>query len=71
VNGLLTGMHSPEESHYELLGAFLTPQLLQASHQKARELGFVRHEFGDACLILDARLAVSGSAPRLTQHPAA
>ena len=56
VDGLLTGVHSPEESHYQLLGAFVDRALLEQSSNTARELGFVSHEFGDACLILPGAL---------------
>jgi S-adenosylmethionine:tRNA ribosyltransferase-isomerase len=52
VSGLLTGIHSPEESHYDLLAAFVDQATLHRSHVEARELGYRSHEFGDACLIL-------------------
>jgi S-adenosylmethionine:tRNA ribosyltransferase-isomerase len=52
VCGLLTGIHSPQESHYDLLAAFVDDNMLRTSHAQARELGYRSHEFGDACLIL-------------------
>ena len=56
VSGLLTGVHSPEESHYDLLSAFLDRTLLDDSLRRANGLGFAGHEFGDACLILPGSL---------------
>jgi S-adenosylmethionine:tRNA ribosyltransferase-isomerase len=56
VAGLLTGVHSPEESHFDLLSAFAPPALLRASHAQAEQLGYLSHEFGDASLILRGSL---------------
>lgn len=52
VDGLLTGIHAPEESHFELLGAFMPGELLQQSHLHARAQAYREHELGDECLIL-------------------
>jgi S-adenosylmethionine:tRNA ribosyltransferase-isomerase len=52
VSGLLTGIHAPEESHYDLLSAFVDATTLRESHEQARALGYQSHEFGDASLIL-------------------
>lgn len=52
VDGLLTGIHAPGESHFALLGAFADDALLRRSHEYARSLGYREHEFGDACLLL-------------------
>lgn len=57
VDGLLTGIHTPEESHFDLLRAFADEALLAASGRHAREHGYRMHEFGDACLILSGSLA--------------
>ncbi|HEY2734637.1 MAG TPA: S-adenosylmethionine:tRNA ribosyltransferase-isomerase [Polyangiales bacterium] len=57
VDGLLTGIHAPGESHYDLLSAFVDADLLRASHDEARRLGFASHEFGDSCLILPHAIA--------------
>lgn len=51
VTGLLSGMHSPGESHYDLLEAFVDPGLLAAAHRHAQSLGLRDHEFGDKMLI--------------------
>jgi S-adenosylmethionine:tRNA ribosyltransferase-isomerase len=56
VSGLLTGVHSPEESHYDLLRAFVDGATLDRSLERARELGYRAHEFGDASLILPGSL---------------
>jgi S-adenosylmethionine:tRNA ribosyltransferase-isomerase len=52
VEGLLTGMHEPTTSHYTLLQAFAPLPLLQEAASLAEGLGYLGHEFGDACLIL-------------------
>jgi S-adenosylmethionine:tRNA ribosyltransferase-isomerase len=52
VDGLLTGIHAPEESHFELLGAFMDQALLTQSHLHARARAYREHELGDECLIL-------------------
>jgi S-adenosylmethionine:tRNA ribosyltransferase-isomerase len=52
VDGLLTGLHEPGTPHFELLHAFAPEPLLQAAHQRAEALGYLGHEFGDACLIV-------------------
>jgi S-adenosylmethionine:tRNA ribosyltransferase-isomerase len=54
VDGLLTGMHEPETSHFELLRAFAPPALLARAHAHAAASGYLGHEFGDASLILAA-----------------
>lgn len=56
VDGLLTGIHSPEESHFELLGAFMDKTLLEQSHLHARANAYREHELGDECLILRGAL---------------
>jgi S-adenosylmethionine:tRNA ribosyltransferase-isomerase len=52
VSGLLTGVHVPGESHYQLLGAFCEPHTLSAATELARARGYRLHEFGDAALLL-------------------
>jgi S-adenosylmethionine:tRNA ribosyltransferase-isomerase len=52
VDGILTGMHEPEASHFALLLAFAPRDLLLRAHSHAVESGYLAHEFGDACLIL-------------------
>jgi S-adenosylmethionine:tRNA ribosyltransferase-isomerase len=52
VDGLFTGMHSPQESHYDLLLSFASRTLLQRSYEHADLAGYLGHEFGDTTLIL-------------------
>jgi S-adenosylmethionine:tRNA ribosyltransferase-isomerase len=52
VSGLLTGLHEPGESHFELLQAFAPRALLEAAIEHAARAGYLSHEFGDSCLIL-------------------
>jgi S-adenosylmethionine:tRNA ribosyltransferase-isomerase len=52
VDGLFTGMHSPQESHYDLLLSFASRDLLQRSYEHAESAGYLGHEFVDTTLIL-------------------
>jgi S-adenosylmethionine:tRNA ribosyltransferase-isomerase len=52
VDGILSGLHAPEESHFQLLGAFVPPRLLEAAWRHAEARGFRSHELGDALLAL-------------------
>ncbi|HEX5053599.1 MAG TPA: S-adenosylmethionine:tRNA ribosyltransferase-isomerase [Planctomycetota bacterium] len=54
VDGILTGMHEADTSHFALLGAFVRRERLHALAARATELGFLAHEFGDVALILAA-----------------
>jgi S-adenosylmethionine:tRNA ribosyltransferase-isomerase len=56
VDGILSGVHAPDESHFALLGAFAGPGLLQKTWAHARARGFRSHELGDATLILPGAL---------------
>lgn len=51
-DGLLTNLHAPGESHFELLSAFLPRESLLPALAAARDAGMVDHEFGDGALIL-------------------
>jgi S-adenosylmethionine:tRNA ribosyltransferase-isomerase len=53
VNGLLTGMHEPTESHFKLLEAFTPRRLLDIALLHAEAHNYLTHEFGDSCLILN------------------
>jgi S-adenosylmethionine:tRNA ribosyltransferase-isomerase len=55
VNGLLTGLHEPEASHLDLLGAFLDRAALDRAYAAALAGGYLWHEFGDVCLLLPRR----------------
>lgn len=54
VDGLLTGMHVPGESHYDLLGAFRDAEQLERAAAHANRAGYLCHEFGDTTLIMPA-----------------
>jgi S-adenosylmethionine:tRNA ribosyltransferase-isomerase len=51
VGGLLTGLHDPMASHFQLLQAFAPLPLLEAAYRHAEAVGYLGHEFGDICLI--------------------
>jgi S-adenosylmethionine:tRNA ribosyltransferase-isomerase len=55
VDGLLTGLHEPEASHLDLLGAFVSPAALERAYAAALDAGYLWHEFGDVCLVLPRR----------------
>ncbi len=57
VHGLLTGMHDPSESHFQLLRAFAGAPVLLAAWRHASAAGYLQHEFGDATLLAPALLA--------------
>jgi S-adenosylmethionine:tRNA ribosyltransferase-isomerase len=52
VDALLTGMHEPQASHFDLLRAFLPESLLERAYREAIAAGYLWHEFGDAALVL-------------------
>jgi len=54
VDGLLTGVHEPGTSHFELLRAFALGPLLDEALGRAEAWGYLGHEFGDLSLILAA-----------------
>lgn len=51
VTGLVSGLHVPGESHFELLSAFAPAAQLHAALALAQRHGLSSHELGDACLI--------------------
>jgi S-adenosylmethionine:tRNA ribosyltransferase-isomerase len=52
VHGLVTGMHEPQASHFELLQAFVDDELLGRAYREAVERRYLWHEFGDSMLIV-------------------
>jgi S-adenosylmethionine:tRNA ribosyltransferase-isomerase len=52
VDGLLTGIHDPAQSHFRLLRAFADEAVLRKAWRHALEAGYQCHEFGDVCLLL-------------------
>ena len=57
VDVLLTGVHEPGTSHYELMLAFVDDETLQLASAQMTENGYHTHEFGDSVLV--------SAAPRL------
>jgi S-adenosylmethionine:tRNA ribosyltransferase-isomerase len=51
VNGILTGVHDPAQSHFRLLRAFADETTLRRAWRHATEADYLCHEFGDLCLI--------------------
>ncbi len=51
VDAILTGIHQPGESHFELLRAFADDPLLNQVNATAVDYGYRTHEFGDSLLI--------------------
>jgi len=52
IDGLVSGLHVPGESHFELLSAFAPRALLVRAIALAAQHGMSGHELGDACLVL-------------------
>jgi S-adenosylmethionine:tRNA ribosyltransferase-isomerase len=52
IDGLISGLHAPGESHFELLSAFAPRDRLARALELAAAHGLSAHELGDACLIL-------------------
>jgi S-adenosylmethionine:tRNA ribosyltransferase-isomerase len=52
VDGLVTGIHAPGESHYRLLGAFAPAASLAAAAAHATARGYRPHELGDLALVV-------------------
>jgi S-adenosylmethionine:tRNA ribosyltransferase-isomerase len=51
VDAILTGVHQPGESHYELLRAFADDTVLDRVRAAVEERDYRAHEFGDSLLI--------------------
>ncbi|NVB81483.1 MAG: S-adenosylmethionine:tRNA ribosyltransferase-isomerase [Kofleriaceae bacterium] len=52
VDGLVSGLHAPGESHFDLLSAFAPRERLTRAIELAAAHGLSSHELGDSCLIL-------------------
>jgi len=55
VEGLVTGWHTPESSHLQLLEAVAGGLLVRDAYDAAIDARYLWHEFGDSCLFLPAR----------------
>ena len=60
VDAILTGVHEPGESHFELLRGFADDAVLDRASAALVEFGYSAHEFGDSILI--------ERQPRMTWH---
>ncbi len=52
IDGIITGWHEPEATHFMLLEAVAGPGIVAESYQSALKEGYRWHEFGDSHLIL-------------------
>jgi S-adenosylmethionine:tRNA ribosyltransferase-isomerase len=55
VDAVLSGIHPPGGSHFELLSAFAPKPLLGRAAEEAGRIGYLQHEFGDLCLVERAK----------------
>ncbi|MDX2092856.1 MAG: S-adenosylmethionine:tRNA ribosyltransferase-isomerase [Kofleriaceae bacterium] len=60
VDGIISGLHAPGETHFELLQAFAPRIELEAALARAMANGLSSHELGDACLVLRDRGTLAG-----------
>ena len=51
VDALLSGLHDPSESHFELMRAFASEVSLKSVFNEAEKRDFLCHEFGDSILV--------------------
>ncbi len=63
VDGIVSGVHEPDESHYQLLRAFANGAALQRMSRALEEDHYRSHEFGDSVLIMRQEGAVSSPRP--------
>ena len=52
IDGLLTGLHTPQSSHLAMLRTLLPARRLFAAYREAVARGYLWHEFGDAHVII-------------------
>ncbi len=63
VTGLVTSLHEPGSSHFELLRALAPADLLLRARDAAAARGYLAHEFGDLALLLPGALPAWCSGP--------
>lgn len=51
VDAILSGIHEPDTSHYELLRAFVDDATLEQASRELDRANYLTHEFGDSVLI--------------------
>jgi len=57
VDGLVTGWHTTESSHLQLLEAVAGELLVRRAYDAAIDARYLWHEFGDSCLLLPGKQA--------------
>ncbi len=57
VDGIVSGIHAPGESHHELLRAFVSGPALERALGLAALAGYQSHEFGDHMLVIGSSRA--------------
>ena len=63
VDGIITGIHAPGESHFRLLGAFAPAAVLSAASRHADARGYRPHELGDLALVVPSLSVEAGLRP--------
>jgi len=51
VDAIVTGVHQPEDSHFQMLRAFASDDVLSQISRALRESRYHEHEAGDSVLI--------------------
>jgi len=71
VDSILTGVHEPGDSHFELLRAFADDATLEQISAALAAHGYLTHEFGDSVLIERGPAAAIASSipPRRRRGP--
>ena len=60
VDAIISGTHQPGSSHYELLHAFVTNDVLEDMNAELEEHGYRTHEFGDSIFVERMNLEGAG-----------
>ena len=58
VDAVVSGVHEPPTSHYQLLGAFTTQEALWRADEAMNAAGYRTHEFGDSVLVERAAVSI-------------
>jgi S-adenosylmethionine:tRNA ribosyltransferase-isomerase len=67
VDAILTGVHQPGESHFELLRAFADDAVLDRISGTMAGRGYRSHEFGDSVLI-ERQFGMNGAGTAITEQ---
>ena len=71
ADAILTGMHEPGGSHFDLLTAFAPAEVLARAHAAAEDAGYRAHEFGDSMLLRTAVRDYDSAGPHTRMRPSA